>query len=190
VLRPHEFRHVSWHLGSGPYLEIGARSQNSRRHAVPARQQGHHPDGAGIREEELASGASSGDHAHTEAACPGPAAPGPLSDGTWIVATSPALPMSMPHTRSRYSVLAAAVFTRRSPLPSPHAADDLHNWTICAPLPSRPALTSSRSIRRSRTGPRRCGLTFGSQRRVCGAKTGGSTAGLIPGYQPGVPPEG
>ena len=62
---------------------------------------------------------------------PAPAAPGPLSDGTWIVATSPALPMSMPHTRSRYSVLAAALFTRRSPLPSPHAADDLHNWTIC-----------------------------------------------------------
>jgi hypothetical protein len=50
---------------------------------------------------------------------PAPAAPGPLSDGTWIVATSPALPMPMPHTRSRYSVLAAALFTRRSPLPSP-----------------------------------------------------------------------
>jgi hypothetical protein len=70
---------------------------------------------------------------------PAPAAPGPLSDGTWIVATSPALPMSMPHTRSRYSVLAAALFTRRSPLPSPHAADDLHNWTICAPLPADPS---------------------------------------------------
>jgi hypothetical protein len=34
---------------------------------------------------------------------------GSLSDGTWIVAASPALPMPMPHTRSRYSVLAAAL---------------------------------------------------------------------------------
>jgi hypothetical protein len=67
---------MSRDLGSGPCFEIRARSQNPRRHAVPARQQGHHPDGAMIRE-ELTSGAGSGDHAHTEAACPGPAAPGP-----------------------------------------------------------------------------------------------------------------
>jgi hypothetical protein len=45
-------------------------------------------------------------------------------------------------------VLAAALVTRRSPLPSPTRR------TTCitgrsAPLPSRPALTSSRSIRRS-----------------------------------------
>jgi hypothetical protein len=96
-----------------------------------------------------------------------PAAPGPLSDGTWIVATSPALPISMPHTRSRYSVLAAALFTRRSPLPSPHAADDLHNWTICAPLLSRPHKQSQYlAIRHGRhAGSCRLPITLGGRRR-------------------------
>ena len=37
---------------------------------------------------------------------------GSLSDGTRIVATIPALPMSMPHTRSRYSGSSATSSTR------------------------------------------------------------------------------
>ena len=40
---------------------------------------------------------------------------GSLSDGTRIVATSPALPMSMPHTRSRYSGSSVTSSTRPSP---------------------------------------------------------------------------
>ena len=45
---------------------------------------------------------------------------GSRSDGTRIVATIPALPMSMPHTRSRYSGSSVTSSTRPSPLPSLH----------------------------------------------------------------------
>jgi hypothetical protein len=41
-----------------------------------------------------------------------------LSDNTQIVATSPALPISMPHTRSRYSGSPVTSSTRPSPVPS------------------------------------------------------------------------
>ena len=155
--RPHEFHHVSWHLGSGPYLEIAARSQNSRRHAVPARQQGHHPDGAGIREEELASGARSGDHAHTEAACPGPRRAGSFirrhldrrdQPGLADVDAAHPVPVQRVSGRAVYASVTSSIrpsprlaANRKKPpphsraIPRPHAADDLHNWTICAPLP-------------------------------------------------------
>ena len=44
---------------------------------------------------------------------------GSLSDGTRIVATICALPMSMPHTRSRYNGSSVTSSTRPSSLPVP-----------------------------------------------------------------------
>ena len=64
--------------GSGIWpLEIRARSQKSRRHAVPARQQGHHPDGAKVRDEELTSGPVQVITRIPKLRVPAPAAPGP-----------------------------------------------------------------------------------------------------------------